>query len=116
MKNINQSNDTVFVIESSHGVLALSGAGLQEALKAGSSIRSGLNGQTNDTSRSTRTRRRKLLTAKELAKRINVGPSWLLRRARENRIPHVRMGKYVRFDASEVLECLRKNANRHANS
>ena len=41
-----------------------------------------------------------LITAKELAKRLNVQVSWIYRRTRlgQEAIPHVKMGKYVRFD------------------
>lgn len=39
-----------------------------------------------------------LLTASEAAERLRVPSSWLLREARADRIPHVRFGRYVRFD------------------
>lgn len=47
-----------------------------------------------------------LITAKELAKRLNVQVSWIYRRTRlgQEAIPHVKMGKYVRFDWGEVVE------------
>ena len=47
-----------------------------------------------------------LITAKELAKRLNVQVSWIYRRTRlgQEAIPHVKMGKYVRFDWEEVVE------------
>ena len=46
-----------------------------------------------------------LITAKELAKRLNVQVSWIYRRTRlgQEAIPHVKMGKYVRFDWEEVV-------------
>ena len=52
-----------------------------------------------------------LITAKELAKRLNVPVSWIYRRTRlgQEAIPHVRMGKYVRFDWEEVLEFYKDN-------
>jgi hypothetical protein len=37
--------------------------------------------------------------------------SWFLEQARQGRIPHLRAGKYVRFELGEVLECL-KGASR----
>ena len=53
-----------------------------------------------------------LITAKELAKRLKVQVSWVYRRTRlgQEAIPHVKMGKYVRFDWQEVLEFLRDPA------
>ena len=52
-----------------------------------------------------------LITAKELAKRLNVQVSWIYRRTRlgQEAIPHVKMGKYVRFDWEKVLEFYREN-------
>jgi excisionase family DNA binding protein len=39
----------------------------------------------------------KLLTADELAARLEVRPSWVEKAARADRIPHVRVGRYRRF-------------------
>ena len=49
-----------------------------------------------------------LITAKELAKRLNVQVSWIYRRTRlgQEAIPHVKIGKYVRFDWEEVVKFL----------
>lgn len=44
-----------------------------------------------------------LLTPAEAARILAVEASWLLRQAREGRIPHVRLGKYVRFDAAAIV-------------
>lgn len=46
----------------------------------------------------------KLLTVKELAQLIRVPASWIYQRTRmgQSAIPHVKFGKYVRFDAQEV--------------
>lgn len=43
-----------------------------------------------------------LLDAKGAAELLNVPASWVLAEARANRIPHVRLGRYVRFDATEL--------------
>jgi len=51
-----------------------------------------------------------LLTAEELAQRLHVPLSWIYDRTRKSgpeRIPHYKMGKYVRFSESEVIEFLR---------
>ena len=45
-----------------------------------------------------------LLDAKGAAELLNVPASWIFAEARANRIPHVRLGRYVRFDADELLE------------
>ena len=42
-----------------------------------------------------------LVTVPELARRLQVKPSWIYERTRrrgQDRIPHFRLGKYVRFD------------------
>lgn len=52
-----------------------------------------------------------LITAKELAKRLNVQVSWIYRRTRlgQEAIPHVKMGKYVRFDWDAVVKFYKGN-------
>ena len=46
-----------------------------------------------------------LITVKELARRLNVPASWIYRRTRlgQEAIPHIKLGKYVRFDWEEVV-------------
>jgi excisionase family DNA binding protein len=44
-----------------------------------------------------------LLDAAAAAALLSVPESWLLREARADRIPHVRLGRYVRFERSELL-------------
>jgi excisionase family DNA binding protein len=43
-----------------------------------------------------------LLDAKGAAALLNVPATWVLAEARADRIPHVRLGRYVRFDAAEL--------------
>ena len=43
-----------------------------------------------------------LLTAEAAAVALSVGPQWLLRQARERRILHFRLGKYIRFDPAAI--------------
>ena len=52
-----------------------------------------------------------LITVTELAKRLNVPVSWIYRRTRlgQEAIPHVKMGKYVRFDWEAVLRFYKMN-------
>jgi excisionase family DNA binding protein len=43
-----------------------------------------------------------LLDAAGAAELLNVPKSWVLAEARADRIPHVRLGKYVRFEEDEL--------------
>jgi excisionase family DNA binding protein len=43
-----------------------------------------------------------LLDANGAAALLNVPATWVLAEARADRIPHVRLGRYVRFDAAEL--------------
>jgi len=45
---------------------------------------------------------------KAMAKRLDVPVSWLYSRTRTGEIPHYKVGKYVKFDVSEVMEWIRK--------
>jgi excisionase family DNA binding protein len=44
-----------------------------------------------------------LLTAKDVADRLGVAPSWVWAQAQAGRIPHIRLGRYCRF-CEEALE------------
>lgn len=55
-----------------------------------------------------------LLDAHTMARLLGVKPSWLLQRAREHRIPHYRIGKYIRFDPAEIRAVTRQKPDRHA--
>lgn len=52
----------------------------------------------------------KLVGIKVMAEKLDVQESWLYSRTRTNEIPHYKLGKYVKFDESEVMEWL-KNQN-----
>jgi len=43
-----------------------------------------------------------LLDAKAAAELLNVPHTWLLAEARRDRIPHIRLGRYVRFNANDL--------------
>ena len=45
-----------------------------------------------------------LLTAEQLQERTSVPASWWEQAARERRVPHARIGRYVRFRFAEVAE------------
>ncbi len=52
-----------------------------------------------------------LLTVTDVAELLNVPKSWVYDRARvagRERIPHVKLGKYLRFDETAIREWLRK--------
>jgi excisionase family DNA binding protein len=44
----------------------------------------------------------RLLDAKAAGDLLGVPGSWLLAQARSDKIPHVRLGKYVRFDPADL--------------
>lgn len=46
-----------------------------------------------------------LVSIREMAKILDVKPSWIYQRTRlgQKAIPHVKLGKYVRFDSDEVI-------------
>lgn len=46
--------------------------------------------------------RSRLLTAAEVAERLRVTPGWVYAATRANRLPHVRLGRYVRFRADAI--------------
>ncbi len=43
-----------------------------------------------------------LLIADQAAELLGVPKTWVLAEARADRIPHIRLGRYVRFEASEL--------------
>ncbi len=57
-----------------------------------------------------------LVDAHEIARRFGIKASWILQRARERRVPCVRIGKYVRFDIDDVREFLAEMPDRPADS
>jgi excisionase family DNA binding protein len=48
----------------------------------------------------------RLLTSAELAERLDVPTGWPLEQARAGTIPHVRLGRYVRFQWEDVAAWL----------
>ena len=50
----------------------------------------------------------RLLDAAEVAARLGVPKSWVLGSARSGAMPHVRLGRYVRFDLVDVEAWLRE--------
>ena len=50
-----------------------------------------------------------LIGIKEMAEKLNVPVSWLYSRTRTKDIPHYKIGKYVKFDESEVWDWVKKH-------
>ena len=50
-----------------------------------------------------------LLTAEELADRLQVPHSWVYEQSRQGNIPTHRLGRYIRFDLHEVLASQNKD-------
>ena len=46
------------------------------------------------------------LTVQEAAELLRVPVSWLYERTRTNSVPHVKLGKYLRFDRDELYTWL----------
>jgi excisionase family DNA binding protein len=52
--------------------------------------------------------KQQLIGIQEMAERLSVPVSWIYARTRTKEVPHYKIGKYVRFDESEVWEWLKK--------
>lgn len=48
------------------------------------------------------------LTVDEAARLLRVKVSWLYERTRLNEVPHIKLGKYLRFDQDELLTWVRQ--------
>jgi hypothetical protein len=56
------------------------------------------------------TQSRVLIDAKAAGALLGVPHTWVLDEARHDRIPHIRLGRYVRFDADELLAWARNRS------
>jgi excisionase family DNA binding protein len=52
------------------------------------------------------------LDAAGVAKLLGVPKTWVLAEARADRIPHIRLGRYVRFDPDELRDWWRTTRSR----
>jgi len=52
------------------------------------------------------TRDPEIMTAEEVATLLRLNKSWVYAQAGTNRIPHIRLGRYVRFRRSAINEWL----------
>ena len=48
-----------------------------------------------------------LIGIKAMAEKLDIPVSWLYSRTRTNEIPHYKVGKYVKFVESEVMDWLK---------
>ena len=74
--------------------------------------RKGLLKNTNSDRPSNPIPSRTLVTVKELSEILKVAPSWIYQRTRlgPNALPHIRLGKYMRFDPEQVIRFLTDKA------
>jgi excisionase family DNA binding protein len=49
-----------------------------------------------------------LIGIEGMAEILNVPKSWLYSRTRTGEVPHYKVGKYVRFDAAQVMEWIKR--------
>ena len=47
-----------------------------------------------------------LVAADQAAKLLGVPPRWLLEQARQQKVPHHKLGRYVRFDLDDLIKWL----------
>ena len=52
-----------------------------------------------------------LIGINEMAKKLDVPVSWLYARTRTNDIPHLKVGKYVKFDPEKVMLWVQEQSN-----
>jgi excisionase family DNA binding protein len=45
---------------------------------------------------------KRLLNAEEVAEALGVRPGWVYQEVRAGRIPHIRLGRYCRFNADSI--------------
>ena len=50
----------------------------------------------------------KLLEAEDVARLVGMSKDWIYAEVREDRIPHVRLGRYVRFRAEAIENWIRE--------
>lgn len=53
-----------------------------------------------------------LLTLEEACRFLKVKPSWIYRQTSEGKLPHLKVGKYLRFVKAELVEWFRNNGAR----
>lgn len=106
---------TFMIIDSCFGAIALSADqvadGLAAARELSSTVACDWRTCTEDPQASSAP---VFVDAEKIAQIFQMDASWFLARAREDRIPHVRIGKYVRFNPQEIRDYFHREAGRHA--
>jgi hypothetical protein len=92
----------VIVIEFAGQILALEDAEFEFARERGLKLMAIPASQVED----------EILDAAGMERRTGVPASWWAESARQNTIPHLRYGKYVRFRLREVLEAAKEKRRR----
>lgn len=110
---VTKPTEAIVVLATSMGTIALRMGDLVVARSTANELVP-LSGPSH--SRSAETSPVQLVDANQIALQFSVDAEWFRARAREGRIPHVRIGKYVRFDPVEIRDFFRQNPDRHANS
>jgi excisionase family DNA binding protein len=49
------------------------------------------------------------MTADELARALRVSTAWIYTKTRNERIPHITLGRYVRYRRATILDWLQEN-------
>ena len=106
------ADDAILVFDSPVGLIALSMDAAQAARLAAENL---LGVSTPAEKTAAKGHTVPLMDAGSIATVFGMDAAWFLSRARENRIPYVRIGKYVRFDPDEIRSFFHRNPDRHAN-
>ncbi len=97
--------DTLLLISIGGEHLALTRAEFEQARARGRELMPATPPPTN-------TPADRILDAEGMAQETGVPASWFLEQARQGTIPHIRAGKYVRFQIAEVLDHLKASGRR----
>lgn len=102
--------DVVFMLPTPNGWAALDADQLAAALARGAKLAATPSSDTTTTADTAA--QTTLLDARQLQTLTGVPASWWMTQAREHRVPHVRIGRRVRFNAAEVMtsDALRRRA------
>lgn len=91
--------ESLYVIESPYGPMALNYEEMVSALELARDVSPA---RSEESVAEGEQCAEQLLDADAAARALGVKPSWLLQRAREGRIHHVKLGKYIRFDVERI--------------
>jgi len=97
-----ENRENFILIPLGNNFLALTQDEFVKATKLGKKILEGENPNKSEENSSNEV----LLDADEMSDKTGIPPSWFLEAARQEKIPHVKAGKYVRFRFGEVIKTL----------